>query len=279
MLATLDRATRAYWRLVGRRVDPAGADPWLAAPIHDAPVVGEDWIAATVTALGGVRVEDAGQGLLPDLAVLDGPGFDAAAVHPLIRDFYQTTAAWRMDVWTGWAPPFALFGGLVTSLFGRRVRQLALPIRPLEVSRGLTSRVVALLDADGRQYAAAWLRTLRATGDVVFSGCYKTATLPGATGRSVHVSFPLEHGNVQVFLRPANRPGGGLVLSSPPGRFGHDGAYVLVRHGGAHHAVRLPLHEEFELFVDDDGVLRTDHTLRLWSWQVLRLHYRMERLG
>ncbi|WP_268883129.1 hypothetical protein [Aestuariimicrobium ganziense] len=35
-LATLDRATRVFWRLRGRRVDLQGAHSWLAAPMSGA---------------------------------------------------------------------------------------------------------------------------------------------------------------------------------------------------------------------------------------------------
>lgn len=279
ILSAVDRATRQYWRLTGRRVDPDGMDGWLAAPIHPTSQIGEDWVEAAAASLGARAVEDVDQGLLPDLSVLDGHGFSTTGLHPLVRDFYQHTAAWRMDVWTQWSPLFRPFGELVTGLFGRRVQQLALPTRPLAAARGMDSRVVAVIAPDGRQEFAAWLRTLRATGEYVFSGCYTTARLPGAERPSVHVSFPLEQGNVQVFLRPSARPGGALVLSSGPGRFGADGAYVLVRHGTAHHAARIPIHEEFHVFVDEEGVLRTDHILRLWSATVMRLHYRMTRVN
>lgn len=34
--------------------------------------------------------------------------------------------------------------------------------------------------------------------------------------------------------------------------------------------------ETFDLYVDDEGVLRTDHTIRLWSLPVIDLHYRLD---
>ena len=139
----------------------------------------------------------------------------------------------------------------------------------------MDSRVVTILDADGRQRAAGWIRTLRSTGEYVYSGCYSSRTLPGSGQPSVHVAFPLEAGNVQVLLRPRALPDGSLVLSSPPGAFGEDGAYVLVADRGRHHAARAPIHEEFRVYVDPDGVLRTDHVLRLWSATVVRLHYKL----
>ena len=50
--------------------------------------------------------EDPAAGLLPSMSLLDGPGFDARRLRPEIRDFYEHTAAWRMEVWTAWSPLF-----------------------------------------------------------------------------------------------------------------------------------------------------------------------------
>jgi len=179
-------------------------------------------------------------------------------------------------VWTGWSPVFWPGGELVSRLFGRRVEQLALPMRPLDVAHGMDSQVTLIRDGQGTQVAAAWLRTLRQSGRPVFSGAYSARTLPGSERPSVHVAFPLESGNVQVFLRPSVTDGGGLLLESPSGRFGQDGTYVVVR-DGLDHAARAPLHETFHVYVDEHGVLRTDHELRLWSAWAVRLHYKLER--
>jgi hypothetical protein len=182
-----------------------------------------------------------------------------------------------MEVWTQWNPLFRPGGELVSRLFGRRVQQLALPTRPLDVAHGMDSRVVTILGATGEQRAAAWLRTLRSSGEYVYSGCYSTRVLPRTRQPSVHVAFPLEAGNVQVFLRPVVLPGGALQLSSPAGRFGDDGAYVVVQDRGRAHAARAPVHETFNVYVDSEGVLRTDHVLCLWSAPAVRLHYKLTR--
>jgi hypothetical protein len=62
------------------------------------------------------------------------------------------------------------------------------------------------------------------------------------------------------------------------GAFGGDGAYLVVarpdRKSGW--VRRVPLAERFVVFVDDEGVLRTDHELNLSQVPVLRLHYRLE---
>ncbi|GAA2146793.1 hypothetical protein GCM10009844_23370 [Nocardioides koreensis] len=275
LMPRLDRVTRTFWRTTGRPVDLAGDEAWLTAPMHDGQTIGDGWLGAAATALGGTVREHDGAGLVPDMAELDGATFRAADLRPEVRHFYEHTSAWRMEVWTQWNPLFAPGGELVSRLFGRRVQQLALPTRPLDVALGMDSRVVTLLDADGRQRAAGWIRTLRSTGEYVYSGCYSSRTLPGSDQPSVHVAFPLEAGNVQVLLRPRARPDGSLVLSSPPGAFGEDGAYVLVADRDRHHAARAPIHEEFHVYVDPDGVLRTDHVLRLWSATAVRLHYKL----
>jgi hypothetical protein len=102
--------------------------------------------------------------------------------------------------------------------------------------------------------------------------------MPGDPQPSVHVSFPLDHGNVQVFLKPRILSGGGLELNSPAGPFGSNGAYVVVDEGG-NHAARVPIHETFKVYIDDEGTLRTDHHLKLSSASVVRLHYKLIPLG
>lgn len=114
------------------------------------------------------------------------------------------------------------------------------------------------------------MRTLRSSGRHVFSGSYSARRLPGADRPSVHVAFPLESGNVQVFLRPSVTDDGGLLLESPPGRFGEVGAYVVVRER-REVAAHLPRHETFHVYVDARGVLRTDHELRVRGMSAVRL--------
>lgn len=273
----VDRATRAFWRVKGRAVDLDGEHAWLAGPMNDGGQVGDRWLRAEAAAHGGTVGYADGAGLLPDMSRLDGPAFTAAGLRPEIRDFYEHTADWHMDVRTRWSALFRPGGQLVSHFFGRRVQQLALPTRPLDVAGGMESEVATILDADGGHLAAGWIRRLRSTGEYVYSGCYSTRLLPGSRQPSVHVAFPLESGNVQVFLRPAVSPGGALRLESPAGAFGEDGAYVVVRHGRRAYASRIPVHETFHVRTGSGGTLRTDHVLRLWSRPALRLHYRLTR--
>lgn len=273
----LDLGTRWWWRAWGRPVDLRWADTWLDAPMHGAGVVGEAWLAAAAEHSGTRLVEDPDGGLLRSMADLDSDDFRHDRVHPLVRDFYEHTARWRMEVWAGWNPLFRPGGALIARWFGRRVGQLAIPVDPLSVSRGMDSRIVTFMDAGDRPRGAAWIRTLRSTGEYVYSGRYAVTTVPSTGRPAVHVTFPLESGNVQVFLAPENAADGSLWLRSPRSPHGGLGAYVVVRVGGRHHAAHPPLAETFHVFVDEEGVLRTDHELRLWGLRVVRLHYRLEK--
>lgn len=273
--AGIDLMTRLWWRLWGEPVDLEGAESWLAAPMQTRGGVGNRWVDAEVARLGGTSTSDGG--LLESMSQLDSPTFDSSALHPMVADFYEHTAAWRMEVWAGWSPLLRPFGSLVARTFGRRVQQLSIPVDPLSVARGMDSQVVRLSSPGGPQEGAAWIRTLRSTGELVYSGHYTTTQTPASGGRVVHVSFPLESGNVQVFLRPENGSGGSLFLRSPREPRGGVGTYVVVRVRGRHHAARPPLSETFHVFVDDEGVLRTDHELRFLGLRAVRLHYRLER--
>ena len=273
----MDGATRWWVRATGRRVDLA-ATPWLQGPVGDVDRVGDGWLAAEAGRLGAeVAAPGHGttaRGLLGSMADLDRPGFAADALAAPVRRFYERTAGWRLDAWVGWAPWAWPFGWAVAALFARRLDQLALPMRSLDLAHGMSSTVTPL-NRDGAQVGALWLRRLRATGRIVFSGLYGVVRLPGADEPAVRVTFPLPRGRLVVLLRPTTTARGGLVLTSGAGGWGDPGAYLVVDRPGGCWARRIPVHERFHVFVDDEGVLRTDHHLALGRLPVLRLHYRL----
>ena len=105
-------------RLTGRRVD-LRAEDWLAGPSGDAGI-GESWLQREAERHGGrVLKRDPGAGLPASTALLDGPGFDSAALHPKVRDFYEHTARWRLQLWSQWSPVAWPAGWLISALFAR----------------------------------------------------------------------------------------------------------------------------------------------------------------
>lgn len=271
----MDGATRLWVRATGRRVD-LGATPWLQGPVGDVDRVGDAWLPGEADRLGAAvaAAGDAGAGLLGSMADLDRADFAADALAAPVRRFYERTAGWRLDAWVGWAPWAWPFGWAVAALFARRLDQLALPMRSLDLAHGMSSAVTPLV-RDGAQVGALWLRQLRATGRIVFSGLYGVVRLPGPGEPAVRVTFPLPRGRLVVLLRPTVTARGGLVLTSGAGGWGDPGAYLVVDRPGGCWARRIPVHERFHVCVDDEGVLRTDHDLRLGTLPVLRLHYRL----
>jgi hypothetical protein len=212
------------------------------------------------------------------MAVLDGPGFDAAALRSEVRNFYERTSRWRLQVWTQRSSAAWPFGWLVSVLFARRLEQLSLPLRPLDVAQGMSSDVRTIVGPDGAVLGTSWHRRLRSTGHTVFSGWYGVERLPGAERPSVRVVFPLPRGRLVVLLRPHVAVDGALLLTSTRGRWGDDGAYLVVEPRGRDRgwARRIPVHEQFRVFVDGERVLRTDHRIDLWRLPVLRLHDRLD---
>lgn len=276
--ALIDRSTQRWVIATGRRADFDGAERWLDGPVGSPDVVGEDWIGQHASHIGATLHEGPDQGLLPAFSALSGAGFDAAAVSPAIADFYEHTSAWSMDVWSRWSRWAEPGGRLLNALFARRLRQLILPMDPLDLALGLQSRVVGMVAPDGRHLGTAWQRTVVSTGATVFGGFYGVATRPSATRPSVRVVFPLPNGSLTVFLRPEVAAHGGFVLRSDAGEFGDDGAYLVVRPDAERRGWvrRVPLHEHFALSTDADDVLHCDHQLRMGSPEVLRLHYRLQ---
>ena len=273
----LDLSTRYFWRVAGRPIDIDARHAWLDSPSNPRGAIGDEWLDA-LEALGRVRPASPDDGLIETMSALDGPEFTPTDVDARVCDFYEHTASWRMEVWSQWNTFFAPGGELIARLWGRRVGQLALPVQPLAVSRGMSSVVRVVDDQTGIRLGAAWLRTLRSDGSKVYSGFYRVGRLPGIEQPHVKVAFPLENGSVQVWLTPRNDLDGSFWLHSRSARFGADGAYTVAQVGSRWYAAQVPLREKFHVYSDSEGVLRTDHWLNFGRWQALRLHYRLDRV-
>ena len=269
---------RQWVRLTGRRI-PKRAAPWLSCPVGPRGRIGAEFYESLAhrERLEVRRSPDAG--LLTDFAALKGSGFDPASVHPVIRDFYEHTSSYRLEAWSEAGLPTRLFLWALTRFVSRRMDQLNFPVSSLELAGGMTSSVLPMLDASGRRVYTGWLRRLLATDRVIYTGLYSTER-PGAfADPCVKVSFPLPLGSATVFLRPEAGPDGSFRLISSGSRFGEPGFYRMVEAGPDHWRVRYirTLREDFHVYVDREGTLRTAHRVRFLGLTVLRLHYKMER--
>lgn len=218
-------------------------------------------------------------GLLTSLDELTGPEFQATVVAPGVRDFYENTDDWDMGLRVAWDPVMRVGAQVMSRLWMHRLDQLALPTAEADLVGGVLSSVTRHETVAGPGYAT-WVRTLRSSGRRMYAGQYDVVHRPGARQPSVRVAFPLPSGWLVVLLRPGNAVNGAMTLQSCVGRFGDDGAYlVLLRDSGRAIARRVPIDETFRLVsgANDSSLVRAVHDLRLLGREAARLRYELRR--
>src|SRR5438270_386540 len=105
---------------------------------------------------------------------------------------------------------------------------------------------------------------------------YCPTSTPSRAKDSTPRKFARRSGSSTVFLRPEAQPDGSFKLISSGSRFGDPGLYRMVQVDADHWRVRYlhTLRELFHVYVDKQGTLRTEHTVRFLGFAPLRLHYR-----
>ena len=266
----LSSSINAWMRLTGRRVSLAEY-PWLDGPIGG-DYIGETFYKEYAKEKGFTTSVPAGSGLMHDFTVL------GSKEHPnlskKVQHFYEHTADYKMEVWTKAYYPVKPFAKLLIRTISEEINQLNIPLDAMDTSRGMTSEVIRLSDANGEQKLVCWLRKVNATNRVVYSGFYAPVFIKGKP--FVRVVFPLPNGSVTVVLTPEFLPDGSFRLISNRFRFGGAGYYRVRRSKPGFVKVRtIPLKEVIHVFEDEKGDLRTDHEFRFWGMKFLKLHYKL----
>jgi len=273
--ALLQFCIRLLVHVTGRRVERKDA-PWLECPLGKPGLIGTG-VYQEIAGEQGLELSSPADAGLEDFEVLRGPSFNPDAVDPRIRHFYEHTALYHLEVWSEvyFAGKFVLW--LLVEFISRRMDQLNFPISSLEVAKGMTSEIVQLREpATGRLVNTGWLRRFRSTGQVIYAGLYSQAKLSGEENPCVKVTFPCE-GSASVYLRPVAYSDGSFGLVSKGENFGTAGFYRIMEDGPDAWRVRYfsTLHEIFHVYVDSEGILRTDHEIHFVGLTILRLHYKM----
>jgi hypothetical protein len=263
------------------RTRPWSDMAWLEGPlggdvIGDAPyreAAAREQLTVERTARDG--------GLIPDFSALVRDGFDPARAHPLVREFYEHTTRFALDVWSRTYFPTNIGLWLLVTTISRQVNQLNFPLSPLDTARGMESEIILMRRADGGIKYTGWFRTLAAQQRVLYTGFYMTQRVPLETGACVKVVFPMPRGNATVILRASLDETGALILDSSGRRFGEAGFYrVQACPGGRARVWRIStLREHFRVYVDAAGVLRCDHRVKFLGLPCLTLHYKMTRVA
>jgi hypothetical protein len=254
--------------------------PWLVGPIGGKTI--GDTPYQEVAASEGLTIERTSRagGLVPSFEQLRCDGFDPDRAHPVVRDFYEHTTDYAMDVWSKTFFPMNIGLFLLVSTISRMVNQLNFPMSPLDTAHGMSSEIINLRRADGSVRYTGWFRTLEAQQRVLYTGFYMTERSPNNGVPCVKVVFPMPNGNATVILTPSLEADGSFVLDSSGRRFGDAGFYRL--QGRGPDRIRVwqvkSLKEHFRVYVDARGVLRCDHIVKFLGLRVLQLHYKMTRV-
>ncbi len=201
-----------------------------------------------------------------------------AVVAPAVRDFYERTSAYNLDVWSEWHGFFKPFGIALAVLFSRRLQQLNIPLSSLDSSKGMTSSVLQMRDRhSGELVQTAWVRQLHATKNVLYAGSYSVCRIPGYSKPCVRVIFPLPNGNAIVVMKPECHADGSISLISAGKEFGDPGFYFTVhsRDGKTWARYVKAMQEKITVYPAEPTAPRADHVLWFLGMPFLRLHYRM----
>jgi hypothetical protein len=269
--------------LLAERV-PASELPFVVPLQAQTRYVGTGYVRALAAELGGSYVAAAEDvGIVASLDALAGPGFDPASVAVEVREFYEHTTRFTLDIdpeWRLWVRPGYL---LYRTLVARPLGQASVPMNQREAQRGVRSRIdtVRLPDAAGADVVAVrgWIRSFADTDEPIYVGIYTTYRHDDRG--YVSVGFPLPSASFTATLAPRARPGGGLVLSSRVTGDDQVGHYLAFRDEESGDLTALAVHgfsEHLDVYVED-GELRAEHAFWVFGLPFLVLHYRIHRTG
>jgi hypothetical protein len=262
--------------LLAERVSAADL-PFVVPRPARSRYVGTGYVAGLAEELGARYTADAPDtGIVSSLDALAGSTFDPAQVDPLVREFYEHTTRFALDIvpqWRLWVRPGYL---LYRTAVARPLGQASIPMNQREAQRGIRSRIDTISGVDDAVSVRGWIRSFADDDEPIMVGIYTTYT-HGGSGY-VSVGFPVPEGSFTATLLPRARPDRGLTLTSrvDDGQAGHYLAYVDTV---ADELTALAVHgfeEQLDVFVED-GVLRAEHAFWLFGFPFLTLHYRIGR--
>ncbi|MEX5635029.1 hypothetical protein [Parafrankia sp. FMc2] len=263
--------------LLAERV-PATQLPFVVPLQARSRRVGTGYVRELAEELGGHYAAAAADvGIVASLDDLAGPDFEPATADPLVREFYEHTTRFALDIvprWRPWVRPGYL---LYRSALARPLGQANVPMNQRETQRGIRSRIdtITLPDTDAVA-VRGWIRSFADTDEPIYVGIYTTYR-HGDRGY-VSVGFPLPQASFTATLLPRSRPDGGLTLTSSSD-LEHPGHYLAYCDPADGSLTALTVHgftEDLDVY-RQGGDLRAEHAFSLFGIPFLVLHYHITR--
>jgi hypothetical protein len=264
--------------LLAERVSSADL-PFVVPRPARSRYVGTGYVRALAEELGARYTPDAPDtGIVASLDALSGPGFDPGSVDPLVREFYEHTTRFALDIvpeWRMWVRPGYL---LYRRVVARPLGQASIPMNQREAQRGIRSRIDTISGVDGTVSVRGWVRSFADDDEPIMVGVYTTYTHQDRG--YVSVGFPVPEGSFTATLLPRARPDRGLTLTSRvhDGQAGHYLTYVDTAADELTALAVTGFEEQLDVFVEH-GALRAEHAFWIFGLPFLTLHYRIARKG
>jgi hypothetical protein len=262
--------------LLAERVSAADL-PFMVPRPARSRYVGTGYVRELAEELGAHYTADAPDtGIVASLDALSGPGFDPEQVDPLVREFYEHTTRFALDIvpqWRLWVRPGYL---LYRTAVARPLGQASIPMNQREAQRGIRSRIDTVSAVDGTVSVRGWIRSFADDDEPIMVGIY-TTYIHEDRGY-VSVGFPVPEGSFTATLLPRSRPDRGLTLTSRvhDGQAGHYLTYVDTAADELTALAVQGFEEQLDVYVED-GALRAEHAFWLFGFPFLTLHYRIAR--
>jgi hypothetical protein len=262
--------------LLAERVRPAEV-PFVVPLASQTRYVGTGYVRSLAAVLGGVYTPDVADiGIVASLDALAGPSFSPDSVDPLVREFYEHTTRFALDIvpqWRLWVRPGYL---LYRTLLARPLGQANVPMSQREAQHGVRSRIDTITGADGAVSVRGWIRSDASTGTPIYVGIYTTYRHAGRG--YVSVGFPLPQASFTATLVPSLRSDGGMILDSrsPLDQPGHYLTLIDQPTGELTTAAVRGFAERLEVYCSADE-LRAEHSFWVFGFPFLVLHYRIHR--
>ena len=272
--------------MLAERVGPEQLPFVLPLAAH-ARYVGVGYVGDLAARLGRPYVRDTPDvGIIGSIEELDGPQFHPELVDPLVREFYEHTTRFKLDIvpeWRSWVRPGYL---LYRTALARPLGQANVPMNQRDALRGVHSRIDTILPGTGtgpggtdEPMLRGWIRSFADDDEPIYVGIYTTYRHEGRG--YVRVGFPLPEMNFTATLIPLHRQDGGLSLTSRSELSDQPGHYLTSVDRETGELTAAAVHgfaEQLEVYVRD-GRLRAEHAFRVFGLPFLVLHYRIERKG